>query len=135
MLIRLKILICFKTKSRVLFYLNMILSDQQFREQFKPLHIPPHYDSNDTEQNKIVFALAQINEGTVATVTEELLKLDSTIDKNYFTNATAKTLSSLFEKGLIKGDEIDGEMHYNLSKITHANDGSVDPNLLAPGLD
>ena len=44
-------------------------------------------------------------------------------------------LTNLYELGLLKGSEVNGEMEYNLSKITHANDGAVDPDLLAPGLD
>ncbi len=113
----------------------MSISDQEFREEFKPLHIPSHYDKNDTEQNKIVFALAQIGEGTAEAVKNELAKLDNTINLEYFKTASAATLMHLFDKGLIKGDDIDGETHYNLSKITHANDGEVNPDLLAPGLD
>lgn len=113
----------------------MTISDQQFREEFKPLHIPSHYDGDDTEQNKIVFALARIGQGTADDVTDELVSLDGTINKEYFKDASSTILKHLFDKGLIKGDEIDGQTHYNLSKITRANDGEVDPDLLAPGLD
>jgi len=49
-----------------------------------------------------------------------------------FVNAT---LSDLFEKGHLTGSEQDSQMRYNLSKITQANDGAADPDLLAPGLD
>ncbi|MFD2145829.1 hypothetical protein [Mucilaginibacter antarcticus] len=48
---------------------------------------------------------------------------------------TGKVLSHLYDKGLIRGREMNGEMHYDLAKITHENDGEVDPELLAPGLD
>jgi len=106
----------------------MSISDEQFREEYKPLHIPAHFKDAVTEQDKVVFALAQIGEGTAAEVTQELTNNNATI------NADA-ILSHLFDKGLVNGEEVNGEMSYNLSKITHANDGAVDPDLLAPGLD
>jgi len=34
------------------------------------------------------------------------------------------TLASLFDHGRLTGSEKNGEMHYNLSKITQANDGA-----------
>ena len=106
----------------------MSISDEDFREEYKPLHIPAHFKDAVTEQDKVVFALAQIGEGTAAGVTKELSSNGATINAE-------PTLKYLFDKGLIKGEEVNGEMSYNLSKITHANDGAVNPDLLAPGLD
>ena len=106
----------------------MSITDEQFREEYKPLHIPAHYKDAITEQDKVIFALAQIGEGTAHGVNEEL-------EKNIMEIDSAVILKRLFDTGHIKGSVINGEMHYNLSKITHANDGGVDPELLAPGLD
>jgi hypothetical protein len=108
--------------------LNMSISDEDFREEYKPLHIPAHFKDAVSEQDKVVFALAQIGEGTAAEVTNELSDNGAAINAK-------PTLNHLFDKGLIKGEEVNGKMTYNLSKITHANDGAVDPDLLAPGLD
>ncbi|MFD2145828.1 hypothetical protein [Mucilaginibacter antarcticus] len=41
----------------------MIQSDEDFREEFKPLHVPAHFLEVDTQENKIIFALAQSGEG------------------------------------------------------------------------
>lgn len=106
----------------------MSISDEEFREEFKPLHIPAHFKDAITEQDKVVFALAQIGRGTAADVNKQLLNNGSNI------NAEA-VLTHFFNKGLIKGEEDNGVMNYNLSKITHGNDGAVNPGLLAPGLD
>ena len=113
----------------------MTMTDEEFREEYKPLHVPAHYLAADTQENKMIYALAQIDEGTADNVIAELEKLEPG-SVNEQTRAFVKTtLSSLFEKGHLTGSEINGEAHYNLSKITRANDGSTDPDLLAPGFD
>ncbi|WP_461448676.1 hypothetical protein [Mucilaginibacter sp.] len=104
------------------------MTDEQFREEYKPIHIPAHYNDATTEQDKVMYALAQIGEGTALDVNNELKKKSANID-------SAIILKQLFDTGHIKGSVINGDMHYNLSKITHANDGETDPGLLAPGLD
>lgn len=113
----------------------MSISDQQFRDEFKPLHVPAHYIVDDSDEDKIVFALAQIEQGSADDAASELAKHDSGVDEVDFKEKAKSILHNLYEKGLIKGEEIDGVMQYNLSKITHANDGAVNPDLLAPGLD
>jgi hypothetical protein len=113
----------------------MTLSDDSFREAYKPLHIPAHYDINDPEQDRVLFALAQIGKGTVTDVAAEMAQLETGVDMDSFKVIASDVLTYLYELGLLKGSEVNNEMEYNLSKITHANDGAVDPNLLAPGLD
>jgi hypothetical protein len=111
------------------------MSDDSFREAFKPLHIPAHYNINDNQQDRVLFSLAQIGKGTVAEVANEMTQLEPGIDLESCKVLVTDVLTHLYEQGLLKGIETDGEMEYNLSKITHANDGAVDPDLLAPGLD
>ena len=113
----------------------MTMSDDKFREAYKPLHIPAHYDMHDSEQDRVLFALAQIGIGTANDVATEMSQLEAGIDVESFKVIAADVLTHLYDQGLLKGSEINGEMEYNLSKITHANDGAVDPDLLAPGLD
>jgi hypothetical protein len=103
----------------------MKLSDEEFREEYKPLHIPSHFDQQDTQQNKAIYALAQIGEGTADKVLKELETLQPGIVNEQVTALVKTILASLFDKGLIKGEEYNGQMHYNLSKITEANDGST----------
>lgn len=103
----------------------MKLSDEEFREEYKPLHIPSHFEVQDTQQNKAIYALAQIGEGTADGVLKELETLQPGIVNEQITALVKTILADLFDKGLLKGEEHHGQMHYNLSKITEANDGST----------
>lgn len=113
----------------------MELSDEEFREQYKPLYIPAHYQPADTQENKVIYALAQLGEGTVTDVMKKLEELEPNIGSEQFTALAKQVLTRLYDKGLIKGEDRQGSMHYNLGKITEANKGAVNPDLLAPGLD
>jgi hypothetical protein len=112
-----------------------MISDESFREAFKPLQIPAHYDLNGTEEDRVLFALAQIGEGTVTEVAAEMAALEPGTGAENFIGMVKGVLTGLYDKGLLKGSDSNGQIHYNLSKITEANDGAVDPELLAPGLD
>ncbi|RZK35126.1 MAG: hypothetical protein EOO61_12430 [Hymenobacter sp.] len=47
--------------------------DAAFAEEFKPLHVPHKYEPSLSWQDKVVFALADINNGTVEEVAAKLL--------------------------------------------------------------
>lgn len=113
----------------------MIQSDESFRDEFKPLSIPASYASADTQESKIIFALAQLGEGTSEDVLAKIEELQPGSADPQLAAMTDVVLSSLFDKGLIKGIDHNGKMSYNLSKITESNEGEVNPDLLAPGLD
>lgn len=113
----------------------MSISDKDFREAFKPLKIPVQYNPDDSDEDKVVYALALLEQATAEQVAEKLSDLDPSVNKEKFQTAASTVLSDLFEMGLIKGKEIQGDMQYDLSKITEANEGDVNPDLLAPGLD
>jgi len=55
------------------------MTDEEFREKYKPLQVPAHYDAADTLQNKMIFALAEIYDGTAQEVIAELEKRESGI--------------------------------------------------------
>ena len=113
----------------------MIITDDSFRDEYKPLHIPAHYNVTDTEQDRVLFALAQIGSGTVTDVANELVSLQPGTPVDEFIATATSVLNPLYQKGLLKGSGEGNDIQYNLSKITEANDGAVDPDLLAPGLD
>jgi hypothetical protein len=113
----------------------MRLTDEEFREEYKPLQVPAHYDTADTQQNKMIFALAQIGEGTTEDVIAEMEKLEPGLSDEQNRAFVNTTLAALFEHGHLTGSEKDNQMHYNLSKITQANNGGINPELLTPGLD
>jgi hypothetical protein len=113
----------------------MSLTDEEFRQEHKPLQVPAHYDPADTLQNKMIFALAQIGEGTAQSIIAQMEKLESGLSDEQSRAFVKMTLSTLFEHGHLTGSEKDGQMHYNLSKITQANDGATDTESLASGPD
>lgn len=113
----------------------MTISDQSFREAFKPLQVPAHYDVNGTEEDHVLFALAQLGEGTVSEVARKMAELEQGTNTSDFLNPVKHLLTDLYGKGLLKGHDVKGSMYYNLSKIDKANSGAVNPHLLAPGLD
>lgn len=113
----------------------MELTDEEFREEYKPLYIPAHYLEADTQENKVVYALAQLGEGSATDVMKKLEELEPNIGTEQFAALAKQVLTGLYNKGLIKGEDRNGVMHYNLAKITGANKGAVNPDLLAPGLD
>jgi hypothetical protein len=113
----------------------MTLTDEEFREEYKRLYIPAHYNEADTQENKIVFALAQLGEGAVTDVIGKLEQLEPNIVNEQLTVMTKHVLTSLYDRGLLKGEDLRGQMRYNLSKVTEPNKGAVNPDLLAPGLD
>ncbi len=110
-----------------------MLSDQEFREQYKPLRIPASYEDAASEEEKIVFALATIGEGSAGEVYDEFRRSGESGSMQQ--EDVRNILEDLFNKGLLNGHTEIGEMKYNLSKIIEPNEGSVDPDLLAPGLD
>ena len=113
----------------------MTQTDDSFRDEYKPLHIPAHYNFNDAEQERVLFALAQIGSGTIIDVANELTILEPGTAIDEFIIAATTVLTSLHQKGLLKGIGTGNDIRYNLSKITEANDGAVNPDKLAPGLD
>ncbi|MDB5131246.1 MAG: hypothetical protein JWR02_995 [Mucilaginibacter sp.] len=54
----------------------MNLTDEEFREEYKPLAVPAHFDASDTQQNKMIFALAEIGEGSAEDVLTEMERLE-----------------------------------------------------------
>jgi len=113
----------------------MALSDQEFREEFKPIYVPAEFVADDSLENKIIFALAQIGEGNFTEVIKKLEELESGISNDQVPLEVEEFLKDKFDKGLLNGSTKNGINSYNLSKITNANKGTIDPDLLAPGLD
>ncbi len=112
----------------------MTLSDQAFREEFKPIHIPPSYDLSDSLENRAIFALASLGEANGDEVFEKIREFEPGI-KEVTIKFIKQYLFTLYEKGLLKGNKVGSGIRYNLSKITDPNKGYVDPDLLSPGLD
>lgn len=113
----------------------MSLTDEEFRAQHKPVHVPATYNGANNVTDKVIFALADIGAGTADEVIRHIEQLDPGADHKPVIAATRQVLTGLYEKGQITGAEKDGNLVYSLQKVTIANDGATNPDLLAPGLD
>jgi hypothetical protein len=113
----------------------MNLTDEEFREQYKPVHIPAGFDEANSLQDKVLFALADLGEADAAQIVQKLEALDPAVPDKLVIANVHRVLAELHGKGLIAANENNGDLYYNLHKITQANRGEVNPDLLAPGLD
>ncbi|WP_114941179.1 hypothetical protein [Mucilaginibacter endophyticus] len=53
----------------------MSLTDEEFHEAYHPLQVPAHFDAADTQQNQLIFALAELGEATAEQVAAEVKQL------------------------------------------------------------
>jgi hypothetical protein len=105
-------------------------ADQSFNEQFKPVAPPEAYHTEADWQEKVLYALAQLGEGTAPDVAAKLTEYEPNEAPQLLHRQAEQVLTSLYDKGFIKGNEQDGEVSYNLSKMTSPNVGGTDPDLL-----
>lgn len=111
------------------------MNDQQFREAYQPLQVPAHFDQKSDLAEQTLFALAQLGKATADEVVIKLKEMRNANDEKSFVAGVHQLLTEWYEKGLIAGIEENSELQYSLQKITESNDGKVNPDLLAPGLD
>jgi len=111
------------------------MNDEQFRELHQPLHVPAHFNPEGKLADNVVFALADIGEGTAADIIKHFNQLHGTPAENEVLEQINELLGFWDKNGLITTNQKNGECYYNLHKITQQNSGSVNPRLLAPGLD
>jgi hypothetical protein len=100
--------------------------DAAFTEEFKPLHVPHKYEASLTWQDKVVFALADMNNGTIPEVADKLHELDPSIETKEARKEVEQILIGLYDKGLIKAVDDNGHLRYNLSKILDPHTGKTD---------
>lgn len=113
----------------------MNLTDEQFREMHQPLHVPSSFAAAATVTDKIVFTLADVNQGTAEVIIRHLENLAPEPEAKPLIAQVRGILAKLYDNGRIAAKEQNGELVYHLHKITQANGGAVNPDLLAPGLD
>jgi hypothetical protein len=100
--------------------------DQDFLNEYKPLHVPHEYDQSACTQDNVIYALAQLKEGTADEVAAKLSSFDPETDMLVHQKNAEDVLNYLFNKGLIKAINKKGELSYNLSKIEIPNSGKAD---------
>lgn len=93
---------------------------------FEPIHVPYRYNEKDSTEQKVIFALGQLGEGTVNEIIIKLKQVNA--DETITETEAAEILKNLYDQGLIKGEEHQGQLSYNLSKIEKPNTGRTDIN-------
>lgn len=109
-------------------------TNKDFKEAHKPVHVPAHFNEDDTIENKIIYVLGQLEEASAKEVGLKLAELENSEDVLHYQNETSKHLSYLYKEGLIKGVDYEDDLRYNLSKIERPNSGKINPDLLDENL-
>lgn len=112
------------------------MNDEEFREKFQPLQVPAHFDPQAPVTEQTLYALAQLGEAGADEVVAKLKELQgSGAVAKPMISGVHETLTSWYDKGLIAGRESNGNLLYNLQKITEANDGKIYSESRPKGLD
>lgn len=111
------------------------MTDKEFREEYKPLQVPAHFDAESSIADQTLYALGQLGTATADEVAGKLMELHNDEAGKDLIGGVHNILTEWHSKGLIAVTNEDGGLRYSLQKITEANDGHVNPDLLAPGLD
>src|SRR6478609_612770 len=111
------------------------MNDEQFRELHQPLHVPAHFEPDGKLADRVVFSLADIGEGSAQDIINHFNELQQTPADDKVIEQINELLGFWDKNGLVTTNQQNGECYYNLHKITRQNSGSVNPRLLAPGLD
>jgi len=112
------------------------MTDKEFREEYKPLQVPAHFEAEASVHDQTLYALGQLGSATADEVCAKLKELHNNEAGKELVGEVHSLLTEWHSKGLVASTTAEnGDLHYGLQKITEANDGHVNPDLLAPGLD
>jgi hypothetical protein len=100
--------------------------NQDFLDEYKPLHVPHEYEQAASTQDNVIYALAQLKEATADEVAAKLSLLAPETTLLTHQKNAEDVLNYLFNKGLIKAINKNGKLNYNLSKIEIPNSGKAD---------
>lgn len=102
----------------------MDITDELFHDEYKPVSIPAHFNVTDSWKNKVLYALSILGKGTIQQTGTKLHELDNQASVAELQEKAKEVLTSLFDKGLIKGSKnLHGQLVFNLSKMTETNTG------------
>jgi hypothetical protein len=85
---------------------------ENYHEASGLLHVPDHYNADDSEENKVIYALNEIREGTAQDVGIKISEVDKSIEPGGFGAAAAPILAHLYDDGMIGCKEEQGHTHY-----------------------
>ncbi|MDN3583370.1 hypothetical protein [Mucilaginibacter flavus] len=101
-------------------------ADEEFLNEYKPLHVPHEYDTGTCVQNNVIFALAYLEEASADEVAEKLSSLEPGTNPAIHQKNAEDILNYLFDKGLIKANNKAGKLVFNLNKTREENSGKAD---------
>ena len=90
----------------------------------EPIHVPYKYNEQDEPEQKVIFALGQLGEGTANEIITKLKQINSA--EEITANKAEEILKEYYDQGLIKAEDHQGKKSYNLSKIIKPNAGRTD---------
>ncbi len=90
----------------------------------RPLQVPAEHDPNASLKERAVYALADIGSGTARHVAAKLQELG---DADATETAVQEILDGLFDSGLVNGSGKGSDRTFDLSKVTRAHSGHVEP--------
>jgi len=91
----------------------------------QPLQVPARYEAEGSIEEQVVFALADLGEGTAVEVAEHWLALDPGLSLETCRTRSEQVLADLHEKGLVNASE-GPPLRYNLVKETRPHRGRVE---------
>lgn len=92
----------------------------------EPLQVPASYEPDSGVERQVVFALADLGEGTAEEVAEHWVTLDGALSLDACMEQSRQVLMQLFKKGLVNGIGNEPFRKYNLVKETEVHRGKVD---------
>lgn len=92
----------------------------------EPIHVPYRYNKDDSDEQKLIYALAQLGEATTNEIVEKLKQANTA--EEITTVQAEEILKPLYDHGLINGEKKDEKLIYNLHKILTQNSGRTDLN-------
>lgn len=95
----------------------------------KILKVPHEFKQDHKKEDKILFALAMVEEGSKEDVYKKLQELSES-SLNISNQEVDEILTTYYNEGLLKGKSMNNVMYYNLNKMEKPNSGKVDPDLL-----
>lgn len=102
------------------------MNDQEFHEKFQPLQVPANFNADAAVTEQTLYALGQLGEATADEIVSKIKSLHGGDSSKLMISGIHEALAGWYERGLLGGTEENGDLKYNLHKITEANSGKVE---------
>lgn len=89
-------------------------TNRSFFEACNNTQSPNKFARVSCTQDKVIFALAELKQGTVADITEKLSQFEPSVNAYTHQKNASEVLDYLFARGMVKITKQNGELSYNL---------------------